>query len=158
MKANTLKFILVVSLVLNISVFISAGYTYYRQHQIQHTPSFPCELHKGNGYPFEKLGLNPEQLKAFKEKAYPFHADVAQKRHEIFQKRAELMALIRSENPDKQAIDAKIGEISRMQEGMQKVIVAHMLEVKSVLNGDQQKKLFDLIEETMAGRMDLPCR
>jgi Spy/CpxP family protein refolding chaperone len=158
MKTNTLKFILVVSLILNISVFISAGYTYYRQHQVQHTPVFPCELQKDGGYPFEKLGLNPGQLNAFKEKAAPFHAAVAQKRREIFQKRAELIALIRTENPDRQAINAKIGEIGRMQEDMQKTIISHMLEVKTMLNKDQQKKLFDLIEETMAGRMDLPCR
>ena len=107
MKANTLKFILVVSLVLNISVFISAGYTYCnstRYSTLHHSRVNSIRVTVTRS----KTQTGPGQLKAFKEK-HTFHADVAQKRHEIFQKR-RLMALIRSENPDKQAIDAKIGE------------------------------------------------
>jgi hypothetical protein len=158
MKGNTLRFILVISLILNVSVFISAGYTYYQQHQMQHEPAFTCDFQKGNGYPFEKLGLDPEQLKAFREKALPFHTALAQKRHEMFQKRAELLVLIRTDKPDRQAIETTIGEISRMQGNMQKMIISHMLEVKTLLNKDQQKRFLDLIEETMAGRMDMLCR
>jgi hypothetical protein len=158
MKGNTLKFILIISLILNVSFIGSAGYSYYRVHQRQSEPIFMCDLQKGSPYPFEKLGLNQDQLKTFKEKALPFHALLAQKRHEMVQKRSALFALIRSEKPDRQAVDTSISEINKLQEDMQKIIVSHMLEMKDLLDKNQQIKFFDLIEQSMAGKMDMPCR
>lgn len=158
MKVSTLKFVLVISLILNISVFISAGYTYYRQHRQLHNPAFACDFQKGSGYPFEKLGLSPKQLKAFKEKASPFHAAVTRKRHEIFQKRSSLLTLMREEKPDKQATDMAIDEINLMQKDLQKMIISNMLELKAMLDRDRQKKFMDAIEQSMAGKMDMQCR
>jgi Spy/CpxP family protein refolding chaperone len=158
MKANILKFILAVSLILNISVFISAGYSYYRQHQRQHELVFEHDFLKGNGYLFENLELNPEQLKVFKEQASSFHAVIVQKAQVVHSKRSALFDLMRTANPDRQAIEAAIGEINRMQEDMQKMIIFHMLKVKTLLSKDQQKRFFDLIEESMVGKMAMPCR
>lgn len=153
-----MKFILIISLILNISFIGSAGYSYYRAHQQRHEPIFMCDFQKGSGYPFEKLDLNNEQLKIFKENASPFHASLAQKRHGMVQKRSALFALIRSEKPDRATIDTSISEINKLQEDMQKTIVGHMLEMKDLLNKSQQKKFFDLIEQSMDGRMDMPYR
>ena len=48
-------------------------------------------------------------------------------------------------------------EINQAQEEMQRAVVAHMLEFKSMLDKDQQKKFFDLIEKVMTGKKGLPC-
>jgi Spy/CpxP family protein refolding chaperone len=158
MRCNTLKFILIISLVLNISFIGSYGYSVYREHQPQPEPGFSCDFRKGNIYPFQDLSLNTEQLKAFREKALPFHAAINEKRHEIVQKRSALFALIRSEKPDSKAIDVSISEINKLQEDMQKIIVGHMLEMKAMLGKDQQKKFLNLIEKNMTDSAGMPCR
>jgi Spy/CpxP family protein refolding chaperone len=158
MKGNTLKFILIISLVLNISFIGSYGYSYYRAHQRQPEPTFTCDFQKGNMYPFQELSLNKEQLKAFREKAFPFHAAINQKRHEIVQKRSALFALIRSEKTDSKAIEVAISEINKQQEDMQKIIINHMLDMKTMLGKDQQKRFLDLIEKNMTDPIDMPCR
>jgi hypothetical protein len=40
---------------------------------------------------------------------------------------------------------------------MQRMIVGHMLEIKSSLDAGQQRKLFDLIERNMAGSGQMAC-
>ena len=156
MKGSTLKFILVISLILNLSVFISAGIVYYRHHTGNYAPPFVCDFQKGNRFIFDKLDLRPEQMSVFREKAFPFRTKIVQKRHEIFQKRSALLELMRAGKPDKQAIDEAIVDINRMQGDMQRMVISHMLEMKAMLNKDQQKRFFDLIEKTMGANMEMP--
>jgi hypothetical protein len=40
---------------------------------------------------------------------------------------------------------------------MQKLIVAHMLEFKSMLDKDQQQKFFDLIQRAMTRMQEIQC-
>ncbi len=156
MKGNTLKFILVISLILNLSVFISAGIVYYRHHTGNYAPPFVCDFQKGNRFIFDKLDLKPEQMSIFRDKALPFRTKIIEKRHEILQKRSALLELMRAEMPDKPAIDAAIIDINRMQGDMQRMVISHMLEMKAMLNKDQQKRFFHLIEKTMGSNIDMP--
>ncbi len=160
MKDNILKFVLVLSLLLNISVLISAGYTHYKQSRYQASP-FSYSLQKPGwqvpSCPFEELSLRPEQLRTMQQRAFAFHADLEEKRREIDQKRISLVALMRAYNPDTKAIDATISEINRLQHEVQKTAVSHMLEFKEMLDKDQQLRFFNLIEGTMRKRTGLQC-
>jgi hypothetical protein len=156
MKGSTLKFILGISLILNLSVFISAGIVYYRHHTDNYAPPFVCDFQKGNRFIFNKLNLRPEQMSVFREKALPFRTKIIEKRHEILQKRSALLEIMRAEMPDQPAIDAAIIDINRMQGDMQRMVITHMLEMKAMLNKDQQKRFFDLIEKTMDTNIDMP--
>jgi hypothetical protein len=156
MKGSTLKFMLVISLILNLSVFISAGIVYYRHHTGNYAPPFVCDFQKGNRFIFDKLDLKPEQMSIFRDKALPFRTKIMEKRHDILQKRSALLELMRAEKSDKPAIDAAIIDINRMQGDMQRMVISHMLEMKVMLNKDQQKRFFDLIEETMGANMEMP--
>jgi Spy/CpxP family protein refolding chaperone len=156
MKGSTLKFVLFISLLLNISMIISAGYTYYQHRQMGYAPCFVYDFQKGNRFIFNKLDLRPEQMSVFREKALPFRTKIIEKKHDILQKRSALLELMRAEKPDKPAIDAAIVDINRMQEDMQRMVISHMLEMKAMLNKDQQKRFFDLIEKTMGATMDMP--
>jgi hypothetical protein len=156
MKGSTLKFILVLSLILNLSVFISAGIVYYRHHTGNYAPPFVCDFQTGNRFIFDKLDLRPEQMSIFREKALPFRTKIIEKRHDILQKRSALLTLMRADIPDNPAIDAAIIDINRMQGDMQRMVITHMLEMKAMLNKDQQKRFFDLIEETMGANMEMP--
>ena len=149
MKNSILKYLLAASVVLNLTVFATAGYHYYQQSRTWVSP-FGKVMEKDK-FLFEELSLKPEQLAAMKNKAISFRAEIDRRRQEIDAQRKELVALMRHQNPDMKAIDAVIKGISGKQEEMQRMIAGHMLEMKSSLDADQQRKFFDLIERNMFG-------
>ena len=71
--------------------------------------------------------------------------------------RESLFTLMSADYPDRKAIETTITEINRTQQDIQKLIVAHMLEFKSVLDKDQQKKFFDLIQGAMTKMHEIEC-
>jgi Spy/CpxP family protein refolding chaperone len=155
MKNSLIKFALAASLILNLTVFATAGYHYYQQSRYWVSP-FGKVMEKDK-FLFEELSLKPEQLTAMKNKAMPFRAEIDRRRLEIDAKRKELVALMRYQSPDRKAIDRTIKEISGKQEEMQRMIAGHMLEIKSSLDAGQQRKFFDLIERNMAGSGQMSC-
>lgn len=161
MKDNILKYLLILSLVLNLSLLGAAGYTHYRQsHSFQPPFGFqgppPFEA-GGHEYPFERLSLNPEQIRIFQHKAMLFHEALDKKRAETYRLRGELLNLMRAENPDPKAIESTIARIGSVQEEIQKMAVSHMLEFKAMLNKEQQKKFLELIQGAMKGRQRVQC-
>jgi len=155
MKNSLLKFALAVSLILNLTVFATAGYRYYAQSRMWVSP-FGKVMDK-NKFLFEELSLKPEQLSAMKNKSIPFRAEIDRRRQEIDAKRKDLITLMRRQDTDTKAIDVTIREISGKQEQMQRMIAGHMLEIKSSLDADQQQKFFDLIERNMVGSGQMAC-
>ena len=164
MKDSILKYILIVSLLMNFSLLGAAAYTHYRQIHYHHTAPFfepggtpgphaPC----GPDMFFDALSLKPEQVKLFQQKAVMFHADLNKKRQEVDSLRGSLLALMRADNPDGKAIEATIAHINKEQEQMQKTVVSHMLEFKSMLDRDQQKKFMVMIEGAMGERKEAVC-
>jgi Spy/CpxP family protein refolding chaperone len=106
-------------------------------------------------YLFEALSLKPEQRKLLDQKASLFHRALNKKRKKVDQLRRSLFELMSDDYPDSKAIETVIVEISRVQEDTQKLVISHMLDFKSMLDKDQQKKFFDLIQETMMMRPEI---
>ena len=150
MKNNFFKYILILSLLLNFSLLGAAGYTQYKHSHAPVVGAVNCEP-KSN-YLFQQLSLKPEQIKLFQQKATLFHDLLGKKRQEVDQMRGSLFGLLRANVPDSQAIQEAILKINRIQAEMQKMVVAHMLEFKAMLDKDQQNKFLDLIEGAMAKR------
>ena len=150
MKDNTFKFILVISLLLNISLLTTAGYVYYKQGKSRISPD--AYVTQKGGYLFEELSLKPEQAQRLKEQAVSFHGEIDQKREEVIHKRIALVGLLRSDHPDMEAIDTTIFQIGKMQGEIQRMAALHILDVKASLDKDQQKRFLDLIEERMSKR------
>ena len=147
MKNNLLKYILVVSLLMNFSLLGAAGYTHYHQSRFRQSAPVNCGI-QGN-HLFTALSLKPEQIKIFQQKAALFHGALATKRQEVGRLRTSLIILIRADNLDNKGIESTITRINKIQEDMQKTVVSHMLEFKALLDKDQQKKFLDLIEGAM---------
>ena len=164
MKDNLLKYILVLSLLLNFSFLGAAGYTYYQRNRYPSAPFGYGLTERGPvGSPsihphlFEALSLSPEQRKVFEQKAPLFHEALDKKREKVDRLRRSLFGLMGVDYPDSEAIEATIAEINGVQEDMQKMVVAHMLEFKSMLDKDQQKKFFDLIQGALTKRREIQC-
>jgi Spy/CpxP family protein refolding chaperone len=155
MKNNLLKFALSASLVMNVTVFATVGYHHYQQSRTWVSP-FGKVMEKDR-FLFEELSLKPEQVSAMKNKAMPFRAEIDRRRMAIDARKKELVMLMRDQKLDKNAIDATIKEINDKQEEMQRMIVGHMLEIKSSLDEGQQRKFFDLIARNMAGSGQMSC-
>lgn len=148
MKNNLLKYILVISLLLNISLLTTAGYVYFKQDKNRIIP-FVSEQQNGS-YLFEELSLKPEEIQHLKGEAKLFHAEIFKKKQDVIHKRIALVELLRSDHPDREAIDTTISQINKMQGEIQKMAVIHILDVKGALDKDQQKRFLDLIEEAMS--------
>lgn len=164
MKNNFLKYILIVSLLLNFSLLGAAAYTHYKQIHNFHTAPFmgPSGLPGrpgpfGPGMLFEELSLKPEQVKLFQQKASLFHGAMTEKKKEVDRLRASLITLMRVDHPDSSAIETTIIRINKIQEEMQKMVVSHMLEFKSMLDKDQQKKFIDLVQGAMGHHREAVC-
>jgi Spy/CpxP family protein refolding chaperone len=164
MKSNIVKYVLVVSLLMNFSFLGAAAYTHYRQ--VHHYHMVPFSGPGGapgphgsfsSGMPFEELSLKPEQAKLFHQKAEVFHSGITEKRRQVERLRVSLLALMRADNRDDKAIGATIARINKEQEEMQKTVVSHMLEFKSMLDKDQQKKFMDMIEGAMGEHKEAIC-
>jgi len=155
MRSSILKFILIVSLSLNLSVIGAAGYFYYKQSGYWISP-FGKKMEK-NRFLFEELSLRPEQLKEMKSRAIFFRSEIDRRRGEISQKRKDLITLMRSDTPDVNAINAVISGINGTQEEMQRMIAVHILEEKALLDKSQQKKFLDLIENAMTQGRQMGC-
>jgi Spy/CpxP family protein refolding chaperone len=155
MKNSRIKYVLLVSLLLNFSFLGAAGYTHYRQTRDRAAP-YGYGIHglapvcsSNQPYLFEALSLKPEQRKLFEQKAPLFHDALNEKEAKVNRLRESLFALMRSDHPDSAAVETTIADINRTQQDIQKLIVAHMLEFKSMLDKEQQKKFFDLIQGAM---------
>jgi Spy/CpxP family protein refolding chaperone len=155
MKNSLLKFALAVSLILNLTVFATAGYRYYSHSRMWVSP-FGKVMDKDR-FLFEELSLKPEQLTAMKNKSILFRAEINRRRQEMDAKKKDLITLMRRQDTDTKAIDVTIKEISGKQEEMQRMIAGHMLEIKSFLDADQQQKFLDLVERNMVGSGQMSC-
>jgi Spy/CpxP family protein refolding chaperone len=152
MKNNLLKYILVVSLLMNFSLLGAAGYNYYHQSRSRLSAPINCGI-QGN-HLFAELSLKPEQIKIFQEKAASFHRALGKKKQEVVRLREGLFGFLRADDPSSQSIQENIVEINRTQEELQRMVVAHMLEFKALLDKEQQRKFLDLIEGAMAKRKE----
>ncbi|MDA8104820.1 MAG: periplasmic heavy metal sensor [Nitrospiraceae bacterium] len=155
MKNSTLKFLLLISLILNISFLGAAGFQYYKKTTYWTSP-FGYKMKKDH-FLFEELSLRPDQMNTMREIATKFRTGIDEKRQAIATKRKELITLMRQDNPDRNAIAAVVSEISGMQEEMQRTIAMHMLDMKAGLDKEQQKKFLDLIENTMTEGRQMGC-
>jgi Spy/CpxP family protein refolding chaperone len=155
MKNSTLKFLLLISLILNISFLGAAGYQYYKKSTAWTSP-FGYKIQQGR-FLFEDLSLRPDQMKTMRETATKFRAVIDEKRQAVALKRKELIVLMRQDNPDRKAIAAVVSEINKTQEEMQRMIAMHMLDMKAGLDKEQQERFLDLIDNAMTEGRQMGC-
>ncbi len=149
MKSSFLRFVFIISIIFNISIIATAGYIVYK-HRFR--GSRLSEMSKRERFIFEKISLRPDQIKALNEKSAAFSAEIEKKRDEIMRERKVLLSLLRDDSAGKESIDGEISRISNVQEDIQRAAAAHILEEKSLLDRDQQKQFFDLLERSISER------
>lgn len=155
MTNSMIKYLLLISVLLNLTILGTAGYSHYQRNTYWSSPFGPRMPQ--DQFLFEKLGLESAQVEALKKISIPLRAEIDHRRGELAGKRQNLIALMRQETPNLPAIRSLITEISAIQEKMQHRISAHMLEVKAMLGKEQQQRFLDLIEKTMSKGSQTGC-
>lgn len=155
MSNSTLKYLLLVSVVLNLTILGTVGYRYQQRHSSWTSP-FGQQMPRDR-FLFEELALEPKQMAAMKERAIPFRAELDRQRAEVAEKKKGLIGLLRQETPDLPAINALIAEINARQEEMQQQVATHMLGVKGLLDKEQQQRFFNLIDDAMRKGSQTGC-
>ena len=106
---------------------------------------------------FAALALKPEQRELFEQKALAFHEALDKKGEKVDRLRRSLFEIMGTNSPDGKAIEKTIAEINGVQEDMQKMVVAHMLQFKSMLDKSQQEKFFELIQGATMRSHEIEC-
>jgi Spy/CpxP family protein refolding chaperone len=91
------------------------------------------------------LQLTPEQKEEVDRSHEVLRGRMAPLQKSAHSARLELMDLVAQPQPNKQAIEAKIAEIARLQESIQREVVDHLLRIKPVLSEEQQQRLGETI-------------
>jgi Spy/CpxP family protein refolding chaperone len=99
-----------------------------------------CPLHR-------KLGTTDQQWQQIEPKLAEFRKSAQAVCQDVAHKRGEMIDLIATTQPDRQAIAAKQDEILAGQRKMQELVIEQLLSEKQVLTPQQQKELFDLLRQ-----------
>ncbi len=102
------------------------------------------------GY-LDLIELTADQKQQVEEIRKNFLPEVAGVRQSLREKRLELSELLFAESPDMQAIEAKSLEISNLQRGLEKKVIAHILEEKDLLSPAQKKRFHEVIRREFEG-------
>ena len=96
---------------------------------------------------FNTVQPTPEQREQMLPRLAEFRKRSQEQCQEINRLRRELIDLLEEARPEQQALARKQQEILEGQRKMQQMIVDELMEEKSILKPEQQKKLFELIRK-----------
>ena len=97
-----------------------------------------CPLHR-------RLNVTDEQWRKIEPRMVEFRRKAQAICQEVNRRRGEMIDLVASLQPDRQAIAAKQEEIRAGQRRMQQLVIDHLLAEKEVLTPEQQKVFFDML-------------
>jgi len=146
MSKRIFVFILIASLALNAAFIASwAGYRMSRGFADDRGKVLPtvekheiwCPLHRS-------LNVSKEQWQQLEPHLLEFRKKSQGICEQVNQKRSEMIDILSSADPDRQAITDKQKEIQAAQQKMQQLVIEHLLFEKSVLNSRQQEEFFQL--------------
>ena len=147
MKNRWMAMILVLSLAMNTAVLAVAGYKYYKRNRDLSEATLHSQ--ERNYHFYEKLGLTPVQLAKMNPMANTFHKNLKSLHSDMEAKKNAMINLLSGENVSPAKIEEIRKEMATIQDSIQKVVIAHVLDVKEVLNPSQRKRFFELLSKSM---------
>ena len=149
-RNNLLIWVIIVLLILILSAL---GTILYNMNKFRHErPEFRPELFKKEAFLKDKLNLDDNQIKKFKEineKQDEFRENIMEK---MRYHRHKIDSILMLDNPDTAKITVYMKEITALQTKMIKEHINTYLAMKNVCNPEQQKKLSDLFKRMLLDR------
>ena len=146
MKEKLIIFLLIFSLTVNIAALITMGYFWGRGERSSEaifrasgeSPRLGSRLSLDKVQQRKMLGMRGSLLNEIN----PIRGDLEAKRE-------DLIDLLTLKEPDRSAINQKIGEINTLQSQIQHAVIDNLLREKEFLNPQQQKQYFDVISKSI---------
>jgi Spy/CpxP family protein refolding chaperone len=148
MKTKLLFSILILSLSVNIAVFSTVGYHYYRNFCM--TPAIRCPLNQGIHHLYQSLGLSEAQLTKMAPLSKEFHTRLTALKSQVMVKRDLLIRLLGSDEIDHGRIEETRKEIAAIQDEIQREVVVHITQTREILNPEQKKRFFEMLQDSVA--------
>jgi Spy/CpxP family protein refolding chaperone len=99
-----------------------------------------------------RLNLSDQQKKQVEQMRFDMQKQLIGVRSKMQTARLELRQLLAADNPDKAAIEAKMGEISKIALQVHSIRLNEWFEVNKILNPDQQKVWRDFLKLPLRDR------
>jgi Spy/CpxP family protein refolding chaperone len=147
MRNKLIVSLLTLSLAMNVAVLSVVGYNFYYHRQQQ--PLIQSFSSQKNHHFYQALGLTPAQQARMEPMAHLFHQRLEALYSTIKIKKELFVKLLSQKNIDQTQIDRLRKQIAAIQDKIQKIVISHLLDVKLILNEDQQERFFALLSKSM---------
>ncbi len=147
MKNRWMGLLLILSLTINMAVIVVAGYKSYH-HGHQALPATDLETEKSHHF-FHVLGLSKSQMVEMEAMATLFHNQLNKLYSTMGIKKDLLIKLLSQKDVTRSQAEQLQEQIAMIQENIQKVVISHLLDMKTILNENQQKYFFELLQTRM---------
>ena len=144
MKRSSIILFLVLLTIVNVAALATIGYHRLHPRKPFH-PEIRPDMHKN--FVKRELGLNEKQVAQFEAHVEKSRTEMEPILDSLRTKRKDLMSEILAEQPSMDKLNRLSEEIGALHVQLGKKTTAHMLEAKSFLTPEQQRKFFSLFEE-----------
>lgn len=142
MSKKTLAWLLVFSVLLNISTIIT--FSYFRWMKTSQSRSFSYRRDHRDFFN-KQLGLTPTQADSMDSLRAKFWQEIKPLRGQLDHARQELFEIVKQDSLDQQRLSLKIDEISDIQKQMQRKTIENFLQHQSILTPEQHKKFIEVM-------------
>jgi Spy/CpxP family protein refolding chaperone len=156
MRNRWIAMLLVLSLAMNTAVLAVAGYNYYVSSNRPTTAV--GHSHDMEHHFYEVLGLSPTQHEKMTPLADSFHDRLKSFHSDMDEKKDAMISLLAGEDVAPTRIEALRMEMAAIQDGIQKTVIAHVNDVKGILDAGQQERFFGLLRRSMTQEHDMFVR
>jgi Spy/CpxP family protein refolding chaperone len=148
MSKKFLIIVLAISVTINLVAVFTLGYYWWevRSHKKGVMPLWMGRGHDWHESPLkQKLDLTEEQIEALNKNQEEMRSKMLPYREKLFEKRKELMELLREPEPNKTRADSLFKEIVTLQTELEARVFDNLWSVRSILSPEQRGILEALI-------------
>jgi Spy/CpxP family protein refolding chaperone len=147
MQNKWMLMVLVVSLSMNAAFVAVAGYAYLRDPD-RFRPGTRL-LSERDYHFYEVLKLTPTQMKRMSPLATSFHERLNHLHAEMESRKEEMIRMLGGGKVAADRVETLRRQMAAIQDRIQKTVIAHILDVKAILDAGQRERFFDLLRDSM---------
>ena len=149
MGKKTLIWILIFSLLINISVIATFSYYQWFTPEKGAKPT-QRQRSKREGL-YKRLGYTDEQLKKIKQQRKKLYEEIKHLKNQLDEHRKKIVILMQSDSISIEQIYTEIEKISNIEKSIQKKVISSLMESRTILSKDQRERFVKMIAQRMFG-------
>jgi len=145
MKKTLILSVIILLVIINISALTTIAYNRWFKSDKTCFPH-PPEHSRDMGFLHQELSLTDEQIEQLREKRAEMEDKTRDLQIALHEKRKALMEAMKAGEPDEAQIDGLIEEIGMIQTALEKQVIHHMLQERTIFTPEQREKFLTLLE------------